>query len=157
MEPATKIPIEEWNSKKLRAIVQHCGFLSKYDSPLCERENCRTAKEQGYSSWWKMMYLMKVILKTWLSGRRSCHPNAEIIEVEEEFVIVWLPFSSFFFFFFFYPPQTSALRPMWTRELWSPQNSFQHVASGCSKSLYWGAGWYEGNPPALSHFRGWGH
>lgn len=41
-----KIPLES-ETKKLRATVQHCGFLSKYDSPLCwKRENWRTGKNK---------------------------------------------------------------------------------------------------------------
>lgn len=139
--------LRKWNSKKLRAIVQHCGFLSKYDSPCAGREKIAGLQRTRVQFLVKNDVPMKVILRNTLSGEGEVQmPKCWDYWSEGRGELNgWLPFSSFFVFF--YPPQTSALRPMWTRELWSTHRTAQHVASGCSKSLgLLGAGWYEGKP-----------
>lgn len=158
MEPAAKFP-RKWNSKKLRAIVQHClVFLSKYDSPVLE-EKIAGLQRTRVQFLVKNDVPMKVILRTHcLGGGRST--NAQMLRLlkwRERELNGWL--LSAVFFFFFYPHRLQLLGPCGQGAFEAPQSLTQHVASGCSKSLgLLGAGWYEGNPPAPSlSFQGWGH
>lgn len=47
--------LRKWNSKKLKAIVQRCGFLRKYDSPCAEREKIAGLEKTRVRSCWEMM------------------------------------------------------------------------------------------------------
>lgn len=136
--------LRKWNSKKLRAVVQHCGFLSKYDSPCARREKIAGLQRTRVQFLVKNDVPMKVILRNTLSGEGELQmPKCRDYWSEGRGELNgWLPFSSFF-----NPPQTSALRPMWTRELWSTHRTAQQVANGCSESFsLLGAGWCEGKP-----------
>ena len=61
--------LRKWNSKKLRAIVQHCGFLSKYDSPCARREKIGGLQRTRVQFLMKNDVPMKVILRNTLSGK----------------------------------------------------------------------------------------
>ena len=56
------------NSKKLRAIVQHCGFLSKYDSPCAGREKTGGLERTRVQFLARNDVPKKAILRNTLSG-----------------------------------------------------------------------------------------
>lgn len=60
--------LRKWNSKKPRAIVQHCGFLSKYDSPCAGREKIAGLERTRVQFLVRNDVPMKVILRNTLSG-----------------------------------------------------------------------------------------
>lgn len=60
--------LRKWNSKKPRVIVQHCGFLSKYDSPCAGREKIGGLERTRVQFLVRNDVPLKVILRNTLSG-----------------------------------------------------------------------------------------
>lgn len=99
--------LRKWNSKKPRAIVQNCGFLSKYDSPCAgKRKGEDFGKWKG--SWWEMMCSEGYSQDTLGGGG-----------VDVTWVSLgggWLPSSLLTLLF-----PKAALGPMWSRSFEAPK------------------------------------
>lgn len=147
--------LRKWNSKKLRAIVQHCGFLSKYDSPCARREKIGGLQRTRVQFLMKNDVPMKVILRNTLSGKGEVQmPKCRDYWGEGRGELNgWLPFSSFFI-----PHRLQLLGPCGQGSFEAPTEQLSWLPVAAQNPLAcWGQGGMKGNPlvPSVS-FQGLG-